>query len=111
MSDWRCWTASLEARSFERLPGFESFSSILGSSRSSWEERSFTSRRLAPRFSGVLLITTHSQDNIVRVNATELRKRLESYFATDGADEVCVLEIPRGGYSPVFSRRKVSAPS
>ena len=51
-----------------------------------------------------------SQDNIVRVNATELRKRLESYFATDGADEVSVLEIPRGGYIPVFSRRKVSVP-
>ena len=52
-----------------------------------------------------------SQDNIVRVNATELRKRLESYFATDGADELCVLEIPRGGYSPVFSRRKVQVPA
>ena len=52
-----------------------------------------------------------SQDNIVRVNATELRKRLESYFATDGSDEVWVLEIPRGGYSPVFSRRKVPVPA
>ena len=51
-----------------------------------------------------------SQDNIVRVNATELRKRLESYFATDGAHEAWVLEIPRGGYSPVFSRRTVSVP-
>lgn len=49
-----------------------------------------------------------SQDNIVRVNATELRKRLESYFATDGAQETWVLEIPRGGYLPVFSRRAVS---
>jgi hypothetical protein len=52
-----------------------------------------------------------SQDNIVRVNATELRKRLESYFATDGAHEAWVLEIPRGGYSPVFSRRAVSVPA
>jgi hypothetical protein len=49
-----------------------------------------------------------SQDNIVRVNATELRKRLENYFATDGAHEAWVLEIPRGGYSPVFSRRAAS---
>jgi hypothetical protein len=46
-----------------------------------------------------------SHDNIVRVNATEVRKRLESYFATDGVDEPWVLEIPRGGYSPVFTRR------
>jgi hypothetical protein len=52
-----------------------------------------------------------SQDNIVRVNATELRKRLENYFATDGVHEAWVLEIPRGGYSPVFSRRAVSVPA
>ena len=50
-----------------------------------------------------------SHDNIVRVNATEVRKRLESYFATDGAEEPWVLEIPRGGYSPVFTRRVSSA--
>src|SRR5580698_1873681 len=50
-----------------------------------------------------------SHDNIVRVNATEVRKRLESYFATDGAKEPWVLEIPRGGYSPVFTRRVASA--
>jgi hypothetical protein len=46
-----------------------------------------------------------SQDNIVRVNATELRKRIEIYFATEGRDETLVLEIPRGGYKPIFRRR------
>jgi hypothetical protein len=46
-----------------------------------------------------------SQDNIVRVNATELRKRIDAYFETEGADESLVLEIPRGGYKPVFHRR------
>jgi len=46
-----------------------------------------------------------SQDNIVRVNATELRKRIDLYFATDGAHESLVLKIPRGGYKPVFHRR------
>jgi hypothetical protein len=46
-----------------------------------------------------------SQDNIVRVNATELRKRIESYFATAGAHEPLIFEIPRGAYKPVFHRR------
>src|ERR1700722_2938192 len=46
-----------------------------------------------------------SQDNIVRVNATELRKRIDLYFATEGAHETLILEIPRGGYKPVFHRR------
>lgn len=46
-----------------------------------------------------------NQDNIVRVNATELRKRLEAYFALEGAHEQVVLHIPRGSYTPVFNRR------
>jgi hypothetical protein len=46
-----------------------------------------------------------SQDNIVRVNATELRKRIDLYFAGEGAGEPLILEIPRGGYMPVFHRR------
>jgi len=46
-----------------------------------------------------------SQDNIVRVNATELRKRIELYFASEGAHEPLIFDIPRGGYIPVFHRR------
>jgi hypothetical protein len=46
-----------------------------------------------------------SQDNIVRVNATELRKRIEAYFASEGAHESLILEIPRGGYKPIIHRR------
>ena len=50
-----------------------------------------------------------SQDNIVRVNATELRKRIDLYFATEGAHEQLMLEIPRGGYKPVFHWRLPAA--
>lgn len=46
-----------------------------------------------------------SQDNIVRVNATELRKRIDLYFTTEGVSEPLVLTIPRGGYKPVFHWR------
>ena len=46
-----------------------------------------------------------SLDNIVRVSATDLRKRIEAYFATEGADEPLVFEIPRGSYFPVFRWR------
>ena len=44
-------------------------------------------------------------DNIVRVEAMELRKRLEAYFAGEGRGEPVVIEIPRGGYMPAFSSR------
>jgi hypothetical protein len=50
-----------------------------------------------------------SIDNIVRVNATELRKRLEHFFADEGRNEELVLEIQRGTYTPSFHRRTKSA--
>src|ERR1700741_482089 len=40
-------------------------------------------------------------DNIVRVHASTLRKRLEQYFAEEGATEPLTLEIPKGKYAPV----------
>lgn len=49
-------------------------------------------------------------DNIVRVNATELRKRIETYFETAGANEPLIFEIPRGGYRLVFRRRPAEQP-
>jgi hypothetical protein len=46
-----------------------------------------------------------ASDNIVRVNATELRKRTDLYFKSTGAAELIVFEIPRGGYRLHFYRR------
>ena len=46
-----------------------------------------------------------SEDNIVRVEARELRKRLETYFAGEGHNEPILIEIPKGGYVPVFRAR------
>lgn len=48
-----------------------------------------------------------SDDNIVRSYARTLRRRIEEYFATEGASEPLRLEIPRGGYAPAFSSRPV----
>jgi hypothetical protein len=44
-------------------------------------------------------------DNIVRVHASTLRKRLEQYFAEEGAAEPVLIEIPKGNYAPVFRPR------
>ena len=48
-------------------------------------------------------------DNIVRVTASQARKKLEQYFATEGAAEPVILEIPKGGYTPVFRERTRAA--
>jgi hypothetical protein len=48
-----------------------------------------------------------SVDNIVRVNASQLRKKLEQYFAGEGAAERLVLTLPKGRYVPDFHERAV----
>lgn len=47
-----------------------------------------------------------SEDNIVRVQARHLRARLEEYFENEGKAEPLILEIPKGGYLPVFRARE-----
>ena len=49
------------------------------------------------------------EDNIVRVEMRQLRKRLEDYFATEGKDEPFVILIPKGAYVPVFEPRESAA--
>jgi len=42
------------------------------------------------------------EDNIVRTYARQLRRRLAEYFAGEGASETLRIDIPLGGYIPVF---------
>jgi hypothetical protein len=51
------------------------------------------------------------EDTVVRVQASHLRRRLEQYFAVEGAAEPLVIEVPRGAYAPVFRERPVTAPA
>jgi hypothetical protein len=44
-------------------------------------------------------------DNIVRVHASLLRKRLAEHFQTEGVNEPLLIEIPRGNYAPIFRKR------
>jgi hypothetical protein len=49
--------------------------------------------------------TQQVDDTLVRVQASQLRKRLKQYFAGDGAKEVWRVEIPNRNYAPVFRKR------
>jgi hypothetical protein len=50
-------------------------------------------------------------DNIVRAQARLLRTRLRDYFANEGRGEAFVIEIPKGGYVPVFHSRLEQKPT
>lgn len=49
-----------------------------------------------------------SQDTLVRVQASQLRKKLQQYFDEEGRDEPLILELPKGSYSLTYRPR--SAP-
>ena len=42
-------------------------------------------------------------DSIVRIEARQLRARLDEYYRGPGAEDPVVITIPRGSYAPVFS--------
>ena len=46
-----------------------------------------------------------SADNIVRTSVSELRKRIDAYFNSEGVDETLIMEIPRWNYVLVFRTR------
>jgi hypothetical protein len=43
------------------------------------------------------------EDNIVRNYARQLRRRLDEYYSTDGRAERLRVDIPKGGYVPLFT--------
>src|SRR5215469_1208389 len=41
-------------------------------------------------------------DSVVRTEAAKLRVRLTEYYAREGASDPVIIELPKGGYTPVF---------
>jgi len=50
-------------------------------------------------------------DPIVRVQARRLRSRLVRYYRDEGAADAVVIEMPKGGYAPVFKNRDAGGPA
>src|SRR3984957_797678 len=44
-------------------------------------------------------------DPLVRVQARRLRTRLDRYYREEGQNDEILIELPKGGYEPVFQRR------
>ncbi len=49
-------------------------------------------------------------DPIVRVQARRLRTRLTRYYREEGQSDEIVIEVPKGGYAPVFRRFEGAPP-
>ena len=50
-------------------------------------------------------------DPIVRVQARRLRARLVKYYRDEGQSDDVAIDLPKGGYAPVFRKKEGGAPS
>lgn len=48
------------------------------------------------------------RDPIVRVEASRLRKCLVNYYQSPGPDSIFLIDIPKGGYAPTFTKRNAA---
>ena len=49
-----------------------------------------------------------SQDTLVRVQVSQLRKKLQQYFEEEGREETLVVDLPKGSYALVFREREAA---
>src|SRR5215472_5234999 len=62
---------------------------------------------------GIELYAAHQEFDprisaVVRVDATRLRSKLKEYYASEGAADELIIELPKGSYMPVFAYRRAS---
>ncbi|HEY2018805.1 MAG TPA: hypothetical protein VGH38_35110 [Bryobacteraceae bacterium] len=52
-----------------------------------------------------------ADDPIVRVEARRLRKKLDEYYLLHGAADPVIIQLPKGGYLPLFELRQSEVPT
>jgi TolB-like protein len=51
------------------------------------------------------------QDSIVRTEASRLRARLNEYYLGNGKNDALAIELPKGGYAPLFRQLAIEQPT
>jgi hypothetical protein len=107
----RAWSNDPRWSAAERVAASQNFTKsgrlnafLLHIVRCTIEERT---RELTEQQIGVKVFGRHpgynpSEDNIVRTTARQLRQRLALYYQEEGFAERTRIQVPRGGYVPIF---------
>jgi hypothetical protein len=95
----------LASRDFQRASRLRAFLTYVVERKLAGTPEDVTETLIGHRVFGRPASYSPGEDSIVRTEARTLRQRLDRYFAGEGAQEPIVLEIPRGGYLPVFRAR------
>jgi hypothetical protein len=99
----------LASRLFERSPRTRQLFEFLCEQAGAAGPEALHEQEIGRRVFGRPETYDTAQDNIVRVQVSLLRKRLKTYFETEGSLESCSIEIPAGAYMPVVIEREPTA--
>jgi hypothetical protein len=100
----------LGSRHFAKSALLSRFLRYICESHLAGTETSLTEHHIGVQVFGRSVGYECSDDNIVRNYARQLRNRLDDYFREEGTDEWLRLEVPRGGYKPIFVRARFAQP-
>lgn len=87
---------------FARAPRLAEFLTFVSERTLTGQVSSINEQEIGVKVFGREAGYLQSDDNIVRVNASRLRQRLEEYFSTEGANETLRIALPKGRYIPEF---------
>lgn len=90
------------SRHFRKSPRLREFLSFIAQRSLAAQFDELTEQNIGCRVFGRPSGYRPAEDNIVRVSVRQLRSKLRDYFDSEGRDEAFILEIPHGGYIPVF---------
>lgn len=92
----------LASKYFARAPARSRMLHYLCEKHFKGEEQDITEYAIATEALGRKADFEPRSDSMVRVEAWRLRKRLQEFYATEGADHAIQIRLPDGGYIPQF---------
>ncbi len=102
---WRLAKRVVASRHFARSPLLSKFLLFVVTETLEGRQQEITEHQIGVQVFGRPTSYRTVEDNIVRNYARQLRKRLAEHFADVGSREAMQIEIPVGGYVPVFEKR------
>jgi len=99
---WLLVNRVVKSDTFARTPRLAEFLTFVSERTLTGRVNSINEQEIGVKVFGRESGYLQSDDNIVRVNASRLRQRLDEYFSSEGTAETLRISLPKGRYIPEF---------
>jgi len=100
-----CLSKILASEAFANAERMQGFLAYVVQEAIEGREKSIRAKTIAQDVYNRTATSDGDPDNVVRVDARRLRRRLDSYYAAEGQDDSLRIHIDSGGYVPRFNVR------